>query len=254
MRSALAIAVTGALVVGSSATTIAAAPGFPPYLAAATRPAISGPTGLILDLALDEPGKLLYALEVYNAKVWAFSLPTLTPMAVIDLGGTADGMDLSRDRTMLAVARQAPGDIVLINTANLTVIQHLVPTDGSSPMDVGFRRAGLLYSVGFASTSEIHVFDVNTGKQVGQSAPGHPPDAFWLEISADGNTLYDNEVTQQGTEQVARYDASSLTPLFTGVTPTAGGGYTFAIKPDGSRVFGPDGKVWSGDLHTFIGT
>src|SRR5215472_18736068 len=110
-------------------------------------------------------------------------------------------MDLSPDGTTLAVAltNQNFREIKLIDTASRKVVGTLSPSVGT-PWDVRFGRPGRLYSVGFPSSGGampdvVHVWNLNTMAEVGQSACC-TGDAEDVVITADGNTLYESEVGQ----------------------------------------------------------
>ena len=222
----------------------------------AAKPAVTAPTDAMFDFALDEPHHLLYGSDRLGDKVWVLSVPTLSPLTSLDLGPQSQpvGLDLTKDGTILAVARHGTGDIVLIDTASLSIIGTLHPPGGPSfdfsPWDVRFGRPGRLYSAGRGTSGAVHVFDVGKRVEVGHSAP-IAGDANWLVVTADGTTLYDTEVIIQ--ERVARYDITTDTPVGSGATPENGGG-TVAIKPDGSRVYRSSGEVWAADLQTRLGS
>ena len=100
-------------------------------------------------------------------------------------------MDLSPDGTTLAVAltNQNFREIKLIDTASRKVVGTLTPSIGT-PWAVRFGRPGRLYSVGFpifgtAMFDVVHVWDVASRTQVGQSATT-TGDAESVAITADG--------------------------------------------------------------------
>ncbi|MFN8513753.1 MAG: hypothetical protein U0841_14455 [Chloroflexia bacterium] len=212
------------------------------------------------DLAVDDAHGRLFGTEKAAGRVVVLGLPNLNTITTISLGqaSSPSGLSLSSDGTQLAVALFGFGSIALIDTATLTVTDHLYPnvTVGASyPYDVRYGVAGRLYSVGNPNSGRldyVHAFDTATGEEIGASSTvvrGGPR----LAITADKSTLYVSE-PDFSPQQVYRFAVTSNTPTKTGQGPHGPViASTIAARSDGNALFTSYGQVWSGDLTQKIG-
>ena len=224
---------------------------------------------IYFELAIDETRGWIYGSDPTGAKVDVISISTLQLVKSFSLPGTSPhGIALSPDGSELAVANYDPADefnpppvvrgsIIFIDPdtgITVTLVPNSYYLDYNRPWDVVYGRPGRLYSSGNpggGGLDHIHAIDTTTHSEINRS-PFLPVirSAPLLQISPDFNTLYVSEATKFYSFDVSTDDPPS--PL--AETPSyAAASTSFAVSPDGTKLFDDSGEVWDASLNARIG-
>jgi hypothetical protein len=170
------------------------------------------------DLVVDEARGRLYGSDSVGGRVVVLALPGLDVLGIVDLGQASKptGMALSPDGSELAIALNGFGNIALVDPESLKLTKRLLPTGESGanqPYDVRYGGPRLLYSTGNPGSGGfdyIHVFDTETGKEVGRSTDIVRA-APRLAVTADGSIFVGESAFSP--QQLYRYALKDNTPV-----------------------------------------
>jgi sugar lactone lactonase YvrE len=231
---------------------------------AANRTLAAGVATTFFDVAVDRARQRVYASERSGSRVFVFSLPTMRPIAAIEVGPGPRGIDISPDGRQLAVAVSDAGQIALVDLQRLIVADRLIPDAGSpylpsvpkAPYDVVYGRPGRLYWTGGPTSYGVRSGGLYAFDTVGklESLPGPVGAAARLAITEDKNTLFVAE-PDISPQQLKRFDVSTGIPRLTATAPHGPvRANSLVIRGDGSLVYASGGQVWTGDLSRLVGT
>ncbi|MDQ6894008.1 MAG: bifunctional YncE family protein/alkaline phosphatase family protein [Acidobacteriota bacterium] len=213
----------------------------PPIFA---EPAVREQTSFVGGLALDPPGKRLFAVNVLGQTLSAVDLATGTVVASVALPAEPYTCVVSKDGATLFVSLWGGAKVLLFDPTTLAPNGE-IPT-GEHPNAMAFSKDGATLFVACANTNSVWAADVATRaarEQISialepKTPPGSTPNA--LGISPDGRTLLvanaDNnsvavvDVTRAGNSRVRGW-------IPTGWYPT---GAQFSL--DGKTIYVLSGK------------
>jgi DNA-binding beta-propeller fold protein YncE len=214
------------------------------------------------DMVIDETRGVLYGSDHIGHKIDVIDMSTLQVIKKYRLvnGAFPVGIDLSPDRSELAVAEYGASTIVFIDLNKESVIARVIPDVPDSlnvPWDVIYGRSGRLYSSGAPAalgTDYIHVFDTDTHTEISKSS--YDVRSFpTLAISADNTKLFVN-LTSLSPQKFLKFDITtdSLPIPLSSPHATWLSGNNFLLSPDGRKIFVDSGQVWSANLIGQIGS
>lgn len=158
-----------------------------------------GPIGI----ALDAGHNRVFVSDWYNARIWALSADTLTPLAELETGSAPAGLAVAGG--WLASADRDADQVSLFALDDLSLAARIGV--GIRPFGLGFAPDGRLF-VGNVGSNDVSVIDPDTAQVAATLPVGDRP--YGVAFAA-GRVF----VTNQYADTVSVFDLATLAPLAT---------------------------------------
>ncbi|HNE67937.1 MAG TPA: choice-of-anchor Q domain-containing protein, partial [Anaerolineales bacterium] len=214
------------------------------------------------DFVFDIPRGVAYGTdESGRVDVVNLSTSSIVKSYLLPSGANPIGIDLSPDGSELAIALNGLEKLLFIDPVTGATIAEVTPDLSDSiyyvnrPFDVIYGRSGRLYSDGdpVGGTDYLHVINTVTHSWVSKSPyPVLLRTGPELEISADNQYVYANEIFSPNNIFVLDVRTDNITKLYSGPHGPVSAP-KFTIAPDGSKIFTSSGQVWDGIMQSQLG-
>jgi YVTN family beta-propeller protein len=151
----------------------------------------------------------------------------------IGLGESPEGIDLSKDGSLLAAASEVTNGVILLETGG-DKHKWTIPVPGKNPEHAAFSPDGRWLLVGAEDGNQVDIIDVAQRKVVGSVTVGKRPRG--IAFSPDGKTAW-VACELEGALYAIDLAARSATPHKAG--PFSNG---VAVSPEGARVYVSSGR------------